>query len=343
MVSHQNQWDHLLKESETIFDTKLSTFMLTITQSFEKEISKIKEVYECKINALQMKNAEFKIHLQKQISDFIKEQRSKEKRLNKEELIRNDFTKHKTKIYGLIEKCEKHSDIEVDIRCIEAQLKKHKDEMELLKNEMGEPTQKILTMASNTLEVANISVEVDKIVTSNEKSKSITKTKDIDILICMDSNRKYVDFRKLWTLKGSKRVNSETINELEKYINNNDIKSLNNILINVGMNDIDSKSGIEVFDHLKGLTIKVRSQFPCINIIVSEVTPRADNRDSEVIICNDLLKQYISQEKNMHLAVHDNLRHSDYSLFCDKKHLKKNAVPLFAANIKKALRQVYAK
>ena len=111
--------------------------------------------------------------------------------------------------------------------------------------------------------------------------------KEVDLLICMDSNSRYMDFRKLWMLRNSERT--QYLNQLSQYIHDSDIKKQNYILINTGLNDIDTKSGIQVFSEIKKTINLIKTKYPNTKIIMCEVTPRDDIRDVHVIECNKLV------------------------------------------------------
>ena len=74
---------------------------------------------------------------------------------------------------------------------------------------------------------------------------------DVDILFCFDSNRKFINFRKLWTLKGSKRIRCSTITSLNKILSETNIKKLNYILISSGCNDLDTKEPGQLIEEIK--------------------------------------------------------------------------------------------
>ena len=74
---------------------------------------------------------------------------------------------------------------------------------------------------------------------------------------------------------------------------------------------------------------------------VSEITPRNDNKDNEVIECNKLFNSYASSLGNVFVARHSNLRDDQYTNFYDVKHLKETIIPRFASNIKRALVLAY--
>ena len=138
--------------------------------------------------------------------------------------------------------------------------------------------------------------------------------KEVDLLICMDSNSKHINFRKLWTLRNSKRSRCYTLNQLREYIRKSDISKLKYILINIGCNDIDKKSGEEVFLEIQENINLLRTKYPNIKIILCEVTPRKDERDQQVVECNRLIHEYASKDENMFIADHSNLRENSYAM-----------------------------
>ena len=72
-----------------------------------------------------------------------------------------------------------------------------------------------------------------------------------------------------------------------------------------------------------------------------EVTPRMDNIDEKVKAVNKLLESYVKQTANVFLTKHSNMRKREF--FRDDKHLCKECIPRFAANIKNTLRYVYGR
>ena len=80
------------------------------------------------------------------------------------------------------------------------------------------------------------------------------------------------------------------------------LRSVKHILINIGVNDLDSKSGSNVFAELIGLIEVIRSKYPGISIILGEITPRADKKDDEVKLCNDLINDWAKKQVDVFLA-----------------------------------------
>ena len=167
----------------------------------------------------------------------------------------------------------------------------------------------------------------------------ISNKDDIEIVMCFDSNRKFIDFKKLWTLMGSLRKNCSRIRDVVHLVENvekdTDIKR---ILISTGVNDLDYSLPEEVAAEFGNVINVLREKFPQIIIILSELTPRKDELDNAVIPCNELLKQLVGRYEHIFFINHSNMRDSSYSLFYDEKHIHKRAIPKFAANIKRVLR-----
>ena len=99
----------------------------------------------------------------------------------------------------------------------------------------------------------------------------------------MDSNSKYINFRKLWTLRNSERTRCYYLHQLNQYIRNSNITKLNYILINIGVNDIETKSGEEVLEEIKGNINLLKSKYPNIKIILCEITPMNDIRACNIM------------------------------------------------------------
>ena len=141
--------------------------------------------------------------------------------------------------------------------------------------------------------------------------------REIDLLIFFDSNRRSVDFRKLWTINNSER--KFVGNLIRKFVNATYIRKLSHALINIGVNDIDSKNGTLVYHELKDIVEMLMAKYPGIKIICSEITPRKDRRYTEVLQCNTLLNGSASSMGNIYVAHHSNLRDETYSNLYSKR------------------------
>ena len=164
--------------------------------------------------------------------------------------------------------------------------------------------------------------------------------KDIDLLILIDSNRRHVDWKTFWTLKGSERK-CGSLFKVEEVIQNMNIRHLKYVVINIGVNDLDTKSAEKVFRQLQKVIELLREKFEGINIFLSEITPRTDARDTEVIRCNEMIETYSQNKEFICLSKHNNLRTDVKRFFSDTKHISVNAIPIVVANIKRSLRKAY--
>ena len=117
--------------------------------------------------------------------------------------------------------------------------------------------------------------------------------------------------------------------------------SLNYVMRNVGVNDLDEKNHTQVFGEAEILFDEIRSKHPGIKLIVSEITPRNDIRDSEVKAFNNLLHNYAVNHADITVAIHNNLRDPSWSMYRDAKHIKEEKIGKFAANLIKALKTAY--
>ena len=165
--------------------------------------------------------------------------------------------------------------------------------------------------------------------------------KEIDLLICYDSNFKHIDYRQLWRTQGSERQRCATLTDVDRLLNTTDITDLKYIMVSTGVNDIDDMNGIQVFNKASHVIHNIKVKYPEIKIIFSEITPRNDDRDHEVINCNKMLNEYAATQENVFVAKHENLRDESYSFFRDVKHIKEIKIPRFAANLKIALRKAH--
>ena len=104
--------------------------------------------------------------------------------------------------------------------------------------------------------------------------------REIDLLIFFDSNRRCLDFRRLWTINNSGRKFVGILSEIRNFVNVTDIKKLNHVFTNVEVNDIDSKNWTLIFQEIVELLIP---KYPGRKIACSEITPLKDRRDAVVL------------------------------------------------------------
>ena len=87
----------------------------------------------------------------------------------------------------------------------------------------------------------------------------------------MDSNRRFINYRKLWTLDKSER--KPCLHDIRQLLNDTDITTLYHILINIGTNDIE-KSPNQVQEEIIEIIDILKNKYPGIKIVMCEITPR---------------------------------------------------------------------
>ena len=167
-----------------------------------------------------------------------------------------------------------------------------------------------------------------------------------ELIIMMDSNIKFIEYRRLWTTKNTIFTQCGNLDEVERTLNGKKYLNLKYILINVGVNDIDENNGTQVFDKISKLVQLTKQKHVGIKIILAEITPRKDDRNREVIKCNVLINELARRSNNIFIAKHENLKDEQNSpkfnrFLYDEKHIKKNCIGRFVKNLKIALCKAY--
>ena len=151
---------------------------------------------------------------------------------------------------------------------------------------------------------------------------------------------KYLDRKLFWKMHGTSWKRCGTIEIIKNIFDNESFTKLETVLIGCGVNDIDFKPGYQVADELLALCNHIRISNPTVKIIISEVTPRNDALDTEVIKCNQRLTTEVKHLTDVHLVVQSNLRENNWNLYHDVKHIKKNSIAKYAGNLKSGIRKV---
>lgn len=175
--------------------------------------------------------------------------------------------------------------------------------------------------------------------TSNRQNKNQTPETKKDIIICFDSNKRFINFRKLWTLDGSKRMTCYTLKSVQTVIRNESAIDVKYFFMNVGVNDIGKNTPEIIIEEYKTIIRMLKEKYPDIKIIISEVTPRKGDLNKDVMKVNKLLAELCENVDFLFLVNHSNLQ-DKFTLY-DDRHIHKRVVPRFAANIKRTLRLAY--
>ena len=171
---------------------------------------------------------------------------------------------------------------------------------------------------------------------------------ETELLICMDSNSKYLKREKIWNPRTTTWKHTANINEAAKVISNC-ATAPKCFLIQTGVNDTDSKAGHLVASELIALIRKIRHKFGDVRIVLSEITPRNDRGDSVVMEANAIIKQQLANDKCTFLVNYDRIRSgsaADYlALFDDngndERHFSPHSIRRLAARLKGGLRWAF--
>ena len=161
---------------------------------------------------------------------------------------------------------------------------------------------------------------------TGSKNAKVTKGKkwSSDIIIIMDSNRKFLEPEKLFPNKKSTILRCGNVSSLNRIVENPYFYNAEPIVVHVGVNDVESDTEADVIaDSLLTATAKVKSKFPAANIFLSEITPRSDDLQRKVIYVNEHLKVK-ALKYNLHLIDHSNLQAKSFFFWWDKKHFNRS-------------------
>ena len=146
----------------------------------------------------------------------------------------------------------------------------------------------------------------------------------IDIQIFMDSNRKFISEKRVspdGRLK-AKISPCGSISDLGKLVNSIP-ENLKALLIHTGVNDIELEPDVnQIHSKLYDNIMKIRDSHPNLKIILSEITPRFDSLDKDVLRLNAKIFNSFKAWENIFVVHHNNLRKEEF--YYDNKHLKKD-------------------
>lgn len=194
--------------------------------------------------------------------------------------------------------------------------------------------------ASSTVPIANPHAgdNTTNLTAHELKTPQVTEDHDTTLLICMDSNMKFVDHKRFWKEKGTAWKRCTRLEHIENVFSKESFTNLQAVLISCGVNEMDKRPGKEVAEHIIHIIMAIKATYPSVKIILGEATPRNDDRDIEVRKCNEALAHLIKNINESTFVKHDNLRDPEWSCFHDAKHIKKNEIPKFVINLKQGLR-----
>ena len=154
----------------------------------------------------------------------------------------------------------------------------------------------------------------------------------------MDSNRRFISKKRLSPNQKVYMVPCGSINQAEEILSNPVFFGQHTLVLHFGVNDLETMSPHESCKNMRDVLLlcKEKLKKKTAKVIVSGITPRKDEMNSEVKFANQLIMKEISKEpfKDIMYVDNSNLQ-DDPSLLHDKKHLQRDSdVKILAANLK---------
>ena len=156
----------------------------------------------------------------------------------------------------------------------------------------------------------------------------------------MDSNRKFINFKELLLTEEEETnpvvITCGNIKRAEEILKTNQIDSPHQIIMHIGINDIDTQDTSDIAVKIKTLAEAYQTRSNC-EVFVSEVTPRGDQYNSHVNTVNKKLRHHLSNSMVKRIS-HESLNPSHLH---DNRHLRRNkthgellsGAQLFARNL----------
>ena len=175
----------------------------------------------------------------------------------------------------------------------------------------------------------------------NQESKICEDFPNYDYVMLFDSNRRYLDTKKLLPKSSSKIMACSTTGKAIDIMKNPRFTINKGLIINTGVNDIDRHMSTEDVIHSQvNLINTATGSFPGKKIILSSITPRNDSLDHKVKAANQEIHEQIKDIPNVFHVSNGNLR--DDRFYHYTKHLNKRfGIPALAKNIKKEIRNAF--
>ena len=156
-----------------------------------------------------------------------------------------------------------------------------------------------------------------------------------EVIILMDSNRKYIDENKLWRNHTCKKLKAGDAEEAWKVVNDYNFKKARYLILGIGTNDVETTHEEDVCKEIINIGIRLKKEYPLAKILISQLPPRKDEFANKKKL-NEILKRSIPE--SLYIIRNDNLT---VDTLYDKKHLKKGAISLLVGNMKNTIRSTF--
>ena len=174
-------------------------------------------------------------------------------------------------------------------------------------------------------------------IPSASADRDISPPEQYDFVLLCDSNRKFIDTKKLCPKSSVKVISCGTTDKATEVVTSPRFLVRKGLIINTGVNDMEHLAVEDVVTKQVEMVNAARNAFPERKIIISSITPRDDDLDKAVLSVNDEVHRQIRKLPNVIHIDNSNLRNRE--LFFDRKHFNKRfGIPAFAANLKQGIR-----
>ena len=117
-----------------------------------------------------------------------------------------------------------------------------------------------------------------------------------DIIILMDSNRRFISKKGLSPNQKVYMVPCGSINQAKEILSNPVFFGQHTFVLHFGVNDLETMSSQESCKNMHDVLLLCKEKFKTTKVIVSGITPRKDELNSEVKLADQLIMNEISKE-----------------------------------------------
>lgn len=112
------------------------------------------------------------------------------------------------------------------------------------------------------------------------------------------------------------------------------------VLVHAGVNDIEHSKPEDIIETIRSLVISFKQNLPNSQLILSEIIPRMDGLDRDVIATNRMIHEVLQDEEQVIIVKHHSLRNQEF--YNDNKHVTNtNGVQKLAGNLKFGIRKAF--
>ena len=352
-IESKSDFKDNLSITEKKLDDKISTYQNVNDEFTKKELNKLRVDMTNKISGVRETVTNFKLSVETRLKKELDEISPNDE---SPQLLKAQETETEEKVARL-EEIKEIKEIKNDLNRLDAEHETRFTDLNTLVKSVesgikADYQEKFAALESRMKDVKNQVSQTNKIQAHARKDESSASgdqdtrsgKETTELIMCMDSNSKYLVRRKLWDLDGTEFRKCYTLSQVKNIITETvNYSKLKYFLISVGCNDLDTEDSTTVFNNIRGLVSQLTERYPQIKIIIGEITPRMDDKDPLVMATNALINDYSESSDKIFVIKNSNLRDPYFFYRGDSKHIRKACIGRFAANIKYTLRLAYGR